>query len=53
VLDRIFDRRISQALKTKVEQEIKNQQDSEFTQTFELFYLLMVFKIGLPDFIDK
>lgn len=53
VLDRIFDKRIAVALKQKIEQEIKNQHESDFTQTFELFYLLMVFKIGLPEYIDK
>ena len=53
VLDRIFDKRLASALKSRVEQEIKGQQEGEFTQTFELFYLLMVFKIGLPEFIEK
>ena len=53
VLDRIFGKRLALSLKNKIESEIKGQQEGEFTQTFELFYLLMVFKIGLPEFIDK
>ena len=53
VLDRIFDKRLAHSLKNKIESEIKGQQECEFTQTFELFYLLLVFKIGLPEFIDK
>ena len=44
-LDQIFDKKLAQALKQRVELEIKFQNDGEFTQTFELFYLLMVFKI--------
>jgi hypothetical protein len=31
VLDRIFDKRLANALKSKVEQEIKGQQEGEFT----------------------
>ena len=48
VLNMIFDQNLASQLKQRIENEIKRQ-EADFSHSFELFYLLMVFKISLPD----
>lgn len=48
VLNMIFDEDLAKALKARIENEIKRQ-EADFSHSFELFYLLMVFKISLPE----
>ena len=48
VLNMIFDQNLGNQLKQRIENEIKRQ-EADFSHSFELFYLLMVFKISLPD----
>ena len=48
VLNAIFEDTLTSLLRARIENEIKRQ-ENEFTHSFELFYLLMVFKISLPD----
>ena len=48
VLTMIFDEQLAKQLRVRIENEIKRQ-EADFSQSFELFYLLMVFKITLPN----
>jgi len=48
VLNMIFDSQLASQLKARIENEIKRQ-EVDFSHCFELFYLLMVFKISLPE----
>ena len=43
----IFDQQLASQLRARIENEIKRQ-EVDFSHSFELFYLLMVFKISLP-----
>ena len=47
ILNNVFDKRLGQHLQAKIESEI-SRQENDFTHSFELFYLLMVFRISLP-----
>ena len=47
VLNMIFDQQLASQLRARIENEIKRQ-EVDFSHSFELFYLLMVFKISLP-----
>ena len=47
ILNNFFDKRLGQHFQAKIEGEI-NRHEVDFTHSFELFYLLMVFKIILP-----
>jgi len=48
VLNMVFDSSLASQLKARIENEIKRQ-ETDFSHCFELFYLLMVFKISLPE----
>ena len=48
VLNMVFDSQLASQLKSRIENEIKRQ-EADFSHCFELFYLLMVFKISLPE----
>ena len=48
VLNMVFDSQLASQLKSRIENEIKRQ-EADFSHRFELFYLLMVFKISLPE----
>lgn len=48
VLNMVFDEQLAKSLKNRIENEIKRQ-ETDFSHSFELFYLLMVFKISLPE----
>ena len=52
VINSIFDRALTRSLITMVETEI-NTKAGDFVQSFELFYLLMVFKMGVPSALEN